>query len=340
MRNRLIPIILLLALLLSACGGAEPEPERAERSRSFFAMDTIMSVRAAECTEAELDALTDYAAALEAQVSVTADTSEVFALNAAGTGALTGDALTLLRRGLELCEATGGALDLTVYPVVRAWGFTTGDYRVPERGELDALLERVDYRAVSLGDDGTVTLPAGAMLDLGSVTKGYLGDRLCGMLRDAGVESALLDLGGNVQALGGKPDGSDWRVGVRDPKGEGLLGALSIRDRAVVTSGGYERYFVDDSGTLRWHIMDPATGYPADSGLISVTVVGPEGLVCDALSTALFVLGAEKAAALWRARGDFELLLVTDGGELLLTPGLAERFTPDPAADYTLSLIT
>lgn len=339
MRNIVLPVVLALSLLLSGCGAAVPTAPAKESSRSFFAMDTYMSLRADGAEEALLDEAVAWVEDLESKISTTREDSEVFALNRDGVGRLSQEPAALLRRALALCEQTGGALDVTVYPVVRAWGFTTGAYRVPEAAELETLLRSVDYRRVTLTEDGQVRLSPGMELDLGSVAKGYVGDRLCALLRAGGVESALLDLGGNVQALGGKPEGGDWRVGVRDPSGEGLLGVLSVRDSAVVTSGGYERYFEDEAGRLWWHIMDPATGYPAQNGLISVSVVGGEGLVCDALSTALFVMGPSRAADYWRTHSGFDMILVTEDGELLLTPDLADRFTPSEGSAYTLRLI-
>ncbi len=326
--RRTVWLVWLALLLLSGCGGNAASAAPGARERSFFAMDTYMSIRAGGATEALLARAEEAVLDLERRISVTDGDSQIFALNRDGAGTLDAETAELLRRGLALCAETDGALDLSVYPVLRAWGFTTGDYRVPAPAELADLLRLVDYRRVRLDADGTAALDPGMQLDLGSVAKGYLGDKLCALLRDGGVESALLDLGGNVQALGGKPDGSPWRVGIRDPQGEGLLGVLAVRDCAVVTSGGYERCFTDGDGTVYWHILDPASGMPARSGLLSVTVVGQEGLRCDALSTALFVMGPERAAAFWRAHGGFELALVTEDGRLLLTPGLAERFTP------------
>ena len=174
------------------------------------------------------------------------------------------------------------------------------------------------------------------MLDLGSVAKGYCGDRICALLKDSGVKSAIVDLGGNVQVLGTKPSGKPWRIAVRAPEGDGYLGVLDAQDEAIVTSGGYERFFVDENGVTRCHILDPETGYPAESGLTSVTVVGESGLQCDGLSTALFVMGADAAADFWRANGGFELLLLRDDGTLCITPALAERFS---AGNYPLEVI-
>ena len=143
------------------------------------------------------------------------------------------------------------------------------------------------------------------------------------------MESALLSLGGNIQTVGAKPDGSPWRVAVQDPEQDGqtALGVVEVVDLAVVTSGGYQRYFEED-GTRYWHIMDPDTAAPARSGLSSVTVVGADGTVCDALSTALFVIGAEEAADFWRENPSLavELILVEEDGTVLITPGLEDAF--------------
>ena len=220
--------------------------------------------------------------------------------------------------------------------MLRAWGFTTGEYRIPSDEELDALLPSVDWRQVSLGD-GRVTLGPGQMLDLGAVAKGYTGDRLLSLFRESGVTSALVNLGGNVQALGAKPDGSLWRVAVADPLGNGYAGVLETADRAVVTSGGYERY-VERDGRIWRHILDPDTGIPVDNGLISVTVVGERGVVCDGLSTALFVMGEGTAEAFWQNSDDFGMILLTGDGRILLTEGLETSFTP--AGDWTDAPLT
>ncbi|MBQ1768126.1 MAG: FAD:protein FMN transferase, partial [Oscillospiraceae bacterium] len=215
---------------------------------------------------------------------------------------------------------------ISVYPVTRAWGFTAGEYRVPQEAELEKLLRLVDYTKVTVSGD-TVSLGEGMLIDLGAVAKGYAGDRVTELLRSHGVKSAIINLGGNVQCLGRKPDGSRWKIGVQDPAGSGYVGVIEAEDEAVVTSGGYERYFELDGKTY-WHIIDPSDGRPADSGIISVTVVGASGLACDGLSTALFVMGKEKASELWRENGGFEVVFVSESGEIIITEGLSGRFTP------------
>ena len=258
---------------------------------------------------------------LEDLWAVTDENSEIWALNHSG-GAwvdLSQETADLLSQALELCALTDGALDLTAYSAVQAWGFTTGEYRVPSQEELDALIPRIDYTRLELDGDGLrARLPENMELDLGAVAKGYAGTYLAEQLRQAGVTSAILRLGGNIQAVGTRPDGNPWRVAIQDPDSqqEATLGVVEVSDQAVITSGGYQRYF-EEGGETYWHIMDPDTAAPARSGLTSVTVIGADGTVCDALSTALFVMGPEEAADFWRAHPELgvELILVLEDGK-------------------------
>lgn len=338
--------ILLTALLLTGCAeqqAAEPvaaADENAEpNSRTVFAMDTVMELSAYGADDALMEAAEQEILGLESRLSVTDAGSEIYALDHNGLAELSPDTTELMQTALEMCERTDGALDVSIYPVLRAWGFTTGSYQVPTQEEIENLLTQVDYRKVTL-ENGTASIAQGMEVDLGSVAKGYTGDQVSQLLREGGVTSALLNLGGNAQLVGGKPDGSDWRVAVQDPESDGYLGVLSLRDKAAITSGGYERYFVGDDGEVYWHIIDPATGAPARSGLISVTVIGDRGVVCDALSTALFVMGLDKAAEYWRRYGDFEAVFVAEDGSVAITSGLQDCITlADGYTDRPLMVI-
>ena len=324
---------LLAPLLLLPYGCAPAQP----LERTFFAMDTVMTLRLYEGgDENTLDQAEARVRELEAQWSVTEENSEICALNRGGRAELSPETAELLGAALDMCRRTDGALDISTYPVLRAWGFTTGEYSVPGGEAIAALLPLVDYGRVAL-EAGAAALPPGMEIDLGSVAKGYTGDALAALLKQGGAASALLDLGGNIQAVGSKPDGSPWRVAVRDPAGDGSVGVVEVVDQAGVTSGGYERYFEED-GVRYWHIIDPATGWPARSGLASVTVVGESGLLCDGLSTALFVMGREGALEHWRQHRDFEAVLVSEDGSVTITAGLEGRFTPaDPARPLTVA---
>ncbi len=324
---------LLAPLLLLPYGCAPAQP----LERTFFAMDTVMTLRLYQGGDGSLlDRAEARVRELEGLWSVTDGASEISTLNHDGSAELSPETADLLRTALDMCRRTDGALDISTYPVLRAWGFTTGEYSVPGGEAIAALLPLVDYGRVAL-EAGAAALPPGMEIDLGSVAKGYTGDALAALLKQGGAASALLDLGGNIQAVGSKPDGSPWRVAVRDPAGDGSVGVVEVVDQAVVTSGGYERYFEED-GVRYWHIIDPATGWPARSGLASVTVVGESGLLCDGLSTALFVMGREGALEHWRQHRDFEAVLVSEDGSVTITAGLEGRFTPaDPARPLTVA---
>ncbi|MBR4545811.1 MAG: FAD:protein FMN transferase [Oscillibacter sp.] len=310
-------VICALILSLTACGGSA-----APAKLDFFAMDTVMEFSAYKASENLLAEARDIVMDIERRVSTTRETSEIYALNRDGGGTVSPETAALLDTALSMCRVTGGAFDVSIYPVVRAWGFTTDEYRVPSYDETAALLEHVDYARIRVSGDA-VTLPDGMEIDLGGVAKGYAGREAAAYLRRHGVTSGLLNLGGNVQTIGSKPDGTAWRVAIRDPNDDThYAGIVEIRDKAAVTSGGYERYFTADDGQTYWHIMDPATGRPARNGVISATVIADDGALCDALSTALFVMGAEKAERFWRNHPDFDMALITDDGEILVTPGL------------------
>ncbi len=209
-----------------------------------------------------------------------------------------------------------------MYPVLTEWGFTTGNYKIPTDQKISELLENIGYEKIDLNENN-VTVPQNMQIDLGAVGKGYTGDLIVDILQENDIDSALLDLSGNIQTIGTKPDGTDWKLGLRSPFDEGSFATLEVSDCAVITSGGYERYFVGDDDETYWHILDPEIGKPAHSGLVSVTI----GRLCDALSTSLFVIGLDKAIELWKQRDDFEMVLVSEEGEIYLTEGLEENFS-------------
>lgn len=327
-------------LLFSLAGCAnESEPPRAERS--VFAMNTYMTLTVyGENGETALEAAEERIHAAEALWSVTDAASDIYRANHSGgqTVSVHEETANLLSFALDMAQKTGGALEPTIYPVLTAWGFTTDSKQVPTQEQIAEQLPQVDYSRIRL--EGTsLTVPAGMQLDLGAVGKGYAADVVTDVLKAHGIESAVLSLGGNIQTIGSRPDGSQWRIGIRAPWEDGNLGVLETSDAAVVTSGGYENYFEDADGHIYWHILDPATGYPADSGLQSVTIIGKEGRLCDALSTALFVMGAEKAEAYWRENGGFDMLLVTEKNEILLTEGIADSFTLSDGRTETIRVL-
>lgn len=333
-------------LMLSGCTA----PKTEETERTWFAMDTMMQVRVlGDGGEEAAQAVVDEVQRLEGLLSRTQEESDITRLNrSAGDGtwvALDSETAGVLSMAKTYAQETGGAFDVTIAPVMDAWGFGTSeeDYRVPEQGELAELLPLVDSGLLTLGADGASARleRSGMEVDLGGIAKGYAADCAKAVLEEAGITSALLNLGSSTVCLvGSKPDGSPWRIAVRDPADEaGALGTLSLTDCNVSTSGGYERYFQADGVTYH-HILDPETGYPAENGLLSVTVVTQEGSRADAWSTALYVMGADKALAFWRQSEDFECILCRDDGTVLVTEGLEGAFAAEEGENgYTVEIV-
>lgn len=328
---------LCLAAVLSGCQAknraSETEASQQEEpvEKKLFAMDTYMTLRAYgdHAGEAVEEAAKEIEK-IEELASTELLTSEVSVLNREQKAVLSDETAEMVDRALQIYEETDGAFDITVYPVVEAWGFFDKNYRVPSQKELEVLLKNVGSQYVKYDEKSslaTISNPD-TRIDLGGIAKGYASDQVMEIFQKHQVEHAIISLGGNVKTLNKKPDGSSWKVAINDPKDKGnYLGVVEAgENEAVITSGGYERYFEQDGKTYH-HIIDPSSGCPAESGLSSVTIVSRDGMTADALSTALFVMGKDKAAAYWRKNRDvFDAVLVLDNGEIFITEGLTGKF--------------
>ncbi len=318
--KKLLAVSLLIALLLCGCASNAPV------EREIFAMDTVMTVRVWG-DDSDVAAAVSEINRLDALLSVIYENSEVYALNRDGEAELSFDVFDLLVEAIEVSRRTDGAFDPTVYPFVELWGFTKDTQALPSQREIDAVLPLIGFEQVECDGD-TVTLVNGGKIDLGGIAKGYTAQKVVELLQERGVETAFLNLGGNVQTLGSKPDGEAWVVGIADPENPSqAIACLRFTDSlALVTSGGYQRYF-EENGVRFHHILDPKTGCPADSGLASVTVLAQDGAIADGLSTALFVMGIENATTLWRKSDDFEAVFITQDGAIFATEGAASLLT-------------
>ncbi len=340
-------VCLSVSLLLGGCNNIKQDTttetkntqteEKAESneeaSKDIFAMDTYMTVTAygAKAQEAVDEAEAEIQR-LDELLSTGNEESEIAQLNQNKNATLSEDAGYLVERALELNKETDGAFDIAIYPVMEAWGFPTQNYQVPTADTLESLLKLADAsqiiydensRKISFGREGM-------KIDLGGIAKGYTSSRIMDIYKENNISSGLVNLGGNVQALGTKPDGSKWRVAVQSPDDtEDYLGILSVEDKAVITSGGYERYFEQDGKTYH-HIINPKTGYPAENGLTSVTVVSEDGTLADGLSTSLFIMGKEEAIEFWKAHSEeFDIIMLTDEGKLYVTEGIQDDFSTE-----------
>lgn len=333
-RKRGCLVLMLMLLAAAAYHGWQycSTPAEAAFRHSFFAMNTFIDVSIYGEAGPQAAALAEQRIRqLEELLSVTATASEIYAVNHSGGREilLSRDTAEVVRQALAAARDTGGAFDPTIYSLLKLWGFTTEHKAVPAAAALEAKLSAVGYDKVKM-KGAKLFLPEGMQLDLGGIAKGYAGTEAAKALREQGITSALINLGGNVQTLGRKPDGSLWQIAVRDPWSEKYLGVLSVEDQAVVTSGDYERYFTGADGIKYGHILDPHTGFPARQGVAAVTVVGADGGVCDALATAFFVMGPERSAAWWRSGKGCEFLLVTEKQEVYVTEGLLKNLVLQP----------
>lgn len=321
--KRLLAIFTLCSIFFCSCEKSEM------KSRDIFAMDTYMNLKACgKNADTALDSAEQEIRRLESIFSVTDENSEIYRLNNSygKKTDVSDDTSNIIKFSKEMGNATNGCLDISVYPLVKEWGFTTGDYKIPEKQRISKLLTNVDYTRISI-DENTVNMPENMKIDLGAVAKGYTADKIVGIFEKNAIESALINLGGNVYALGKKPDGTSWSVAIANPLvPDEIIGKLEVCDKAVVTSGNYQRYFTDDNGRNYCHIIDPSTGYHAENGLISVTVTGSSGAECDALSTALFVMGKDEAESYLNNHKDISAIMVENNGNIIISENLSSDF--------------
>lgn len=239
--------------------------------------------------------------------------------------------IEVIKKAQEVSVWSNGVFDVTIGPLVKSWGIGSKTQRIPSTEEIHNLLPLINYKDIEIGVHTVFLKKPGQMIDLGGIAKGYAGDKVIEIYKAHGIQSAFVNLGGNVITLGSKPDGSPWVVGVANPRpGEGLnspreIGAVSVVDKAVVTAGDGERFFVQD-GKRYHHILNPHTGYPAQSDLLSVTLITDSSLDADAFDTAVFILGLEKGFDLVEKHDGIEAIFITTDKKIYITDGLKGNF--------------
>lgn len=336
MRIKRIWIVIMMLSLLTGCGAntssSEISPDNNKQdayTREIEAMDTVMSLTAyGQNGQKAVEEAIEEIYSLDHLLSTGDPQSEIYQINHTGGGVLSDTTAKLIEQSMELYHSTDGLFDIAIYPLMDAWGFTNQNYHVPTEAEMESLLKQIDANQIVYDQSKKeVFFKRNDMaIDLGGIAKGYTSSRIMEIYKACGVTSGMVSLGGNVHVLGTKEDGSLWRVGIRNPKSQDdYLGVLSVADCAVITSGGYERFFEEDGVTYH-HIIDPRTGYPADSGLLSVTIVSEDGTLADALSTSLFIMGIDQAKSFWQKNRDQFDFVIFDGKTIFVTEKLADAF--------------
>ena len=315
-------LVLCLSLLATtACMQAKPVKE------SRFLLNTVVEITIYDRDPKNLvNELFKEIQTMEDRYSRYVPDSEISKINNNPVTAVnvSEDTLELIEQSLFFSTISDGLFDISIGPLVDIWGINQENPKVPSQAEIDSAKEKIDFRKISLNKENrTVSVADGMSIDTGGIAKGFITDRLMSILREKNIDSALLNLGGNLYLHGTKPDGSLWNVGIRNPYGlQGdYIGIVSVKDISIVTSGIYERYFEED-GKRYHHILNPKTGYPEDNELASVSIFSSSSVLCDGLSTTCFLLGLSDGMELIESLDDVEAIMVTRDKKVYLSDGI------------------
>lgn len=298
-------------------------------SDTEFLLNTVSTIDIYACTEDKPDIIIDdcfkYIKGLENKLSRTVESSEISLLNANGNGNVSDDTLYIIEKSLNYSRLTDGAFDITIGSVSSLWDFTSDEDIVPSEADIKSALTAVGYENIEI-DGGSICLKNGAQLDLGAIAKGHIGDKAAEFLKGRGVTSAIINLGGNIVTVGDN-NGKPFRIGIQSPAAETgeYIGVLDLKNKTAVTSGAYQRFFIKD-GVVYHHILDPKTGYPAQSDIASVTIVADSSTDADALSTSCYILGTKRALELINSLDYAEAVIVTGSGEVLLSDNAVQYY--------------
>lgn len=323
--KKLIPIFLiLLTLTLCACSSTT-------YSESFYAMNTYMSITV-NCPDSKnvVKEAKNTIVNLDKTLSAFNKTSDIYKLNEKGSADISTETAGLLKDAVNYSKLTNGAFNPALLKVTKLWGFPDKKYRIPSDKELKEALDTAKPDKIDINGYKVSLNQEGMEVDLGAIAKGFASQKITDSFKSKGVNSALINLGGNVQTIGTKDGGNPWLVAIKHPEpGKQYLGQLKVKDKAVVSSGQYERNF-KKNGKTYGHILNPENGYPAQKGLLSTTVIYNDAVFADAMSTALYVMGEKDALKFWaNSKENFDIVFYSEKGEILVSEGAAESFSSD-----------
>ncbi|QTL97185.1 FAD:protein FMN transferase [Iocasia frigidifontis] len=320
-------LILVMMITFTACQNKRENGTHPKDATTFL-MGTVVQMRVYGSNAQEvIDNSFTRLREIENEMSTTIVSSEISRINThpGEDIKVNADTYRVLKKAVEYANLTNGKFNPAIGPLVKLWSIGTENARVPAEDEIKEALKLVNYQWIDLDDEQmTVMLEKqGMSLDLGAIAKGYAADEVRRIVKNSRVESAYVNLGGNVLVIGEKPDGTPWKVGIQDPRHNrgNVMASIDVRDKTLVTSGNYERYFEKD-GVIYHHILDPDTGYPADSGLLSCTIITTDSFDADALSTSIFILGPAKGLELLEEIDGVEAMLITKDLGIILSSGI------------------
>lgn len=301
--KRIISVLMCFVTFLTLFSGCK----KSENSVSRLLFDTAVTLTA-RCERSILLDAFGLCQRYEDLFSRTKEGSDVYKINSTSNFVeVSEETVSLIKTALSFCEETKGAYDITVTPVLSLWDFNEG--KIPDPTEIESALKKVDYKKIKI--EGNKVSSGGAQIDLGSIAKGYIADKLCEFFSERNVQDVIINLGGNVYVLGEEYN----KIGVKTPFKDGVSGVITESDVTAVTSGTYQRCFTKD-GVLYHHVLDTKTGYPVSSDLDSVTVVGKSSMICDAISTICLISGSEKAREILESK-NLSGVLIAKNGQIL-----------------------
>ena len=305
-------------------------------------MGTVVKITLYDSNDsAILDKAFDRVAEIESLVSINEAGTELDKVNDfAGISPVevTSTTYEIVEKGLEYSKLSNGDFDITIGPLVKLWNIGLDDAKVPTQEEIDSVLPLIDYNLLELNEENhTIFLKnKGMMIDLGSIAKGYAADEISRILTENNVNSAIIDLGGNIYAHGIKPSGQDWNIGIQNPfstRGD-IIGVLKVKNKTVVTSGIYERY-IEKDGVKYHHLLNPNTGYPFENNIAGVSIITDKSIDADALSTTVFAKGLEEGLKFVETLPNVDAIFITKDNKVYITNGIRDSFTLENE-DFTL----
>ncbi len=333
-KSLFIALCLCYIFILTACSASPPSAPAEPIKKSEFLLGTICEITIYDkIDEKVFDEAFSRITDIEKKMTINnADTSEIIKLNEASgkeSVKLSPDTFFVLEKGIYYSTLANGSFDITVGPLVKQWNIGTDYAAVPNADELKQAMGLIDYKKLDLDKNNfsAKLQQEGMKVDLGAIAKGYAADEAAAVLTKNGVKHAIVNLGGNILVIGGKTNGTLWKIGVQNPydaRGE-YVGIMNMKDEAIVSSGTYERYF-EENGKIYHHILDPKTGYPSDNDLVSVSIVTSKSIDGDGLSTSTFLLGLEKGMELIEHLDDVEAVFITKNKEVYVSSGLKDNF--------------
>ena len=332
-RNKVISLLIGIFLIFSLIGCTNSKDDSKPLSKTEYFMGTVVTGTLYDNkSEKIIDKAFEEVKKIEQLVSINMDGTELDEVNN-NSGIkpvkVSDDTYNIIKKGLEYSSLTNGSFDITIGPLVKLWSIGLPEAKVPTLDEIKGTLKYINYKDVEINDsEKTVFLKkTGMIIDLGGIAKGYTADVIAQTLKDEGVEKAIIDLGGNIYALGEKSENTLWRIGIQNPdqtRGE-IVGSINVKDKSIVTSGIYER-FIEQDGVKYHHILSPESGYPYDNEIAGVTIISDKSIDGDALSTSVFSMGITKGLEFINSQPDTEAIFITKDHKIYLTEGSQEIF--------------